>query len=151
MKMGRLIRKDDGIIIIEKYCFSSCIFILIGGVERQVLGKIGIHRLFLDPDSNKLTNDVSSDKIKTAINQLVADAIAYVTEMNVPRKIVDDMMSIPSDSIKLLTLNDLFHYGILPLDPLKEKHKIAEAKLFGISHGEYLARKSFIRQKMLSG
>jgi hypothetical protein len=150
MQIGRLIRKDNGNIIIDKNkdCLSSCIFVLIGAIERHWNGgRIGIHRLYLNPDVNNANTTPNSSEIKTTINKLVAEAIAYVDEMNVPRRIIDDMMAIPSDDIKMLSADDLLHYGVLPLDPyVQEAREIAKAKTMGISHFEYLSRRKHARE-----
>lgn len=147
MQIGRLIRSESGIVAVDNDCLSSCIFILIGGIERQVRGRIGIHRLFLDTGVKSTTALPSSIEIKTAIDKLIADADAYVDEMNIPRRIIDDITSVPSDSIRMLTVDDLLHYGILPVDPYEQEvREIAEANAIGISHAEYLARKNLVRK-----
>jgi len=146
MRMGRLIRREGGTVIAAKDCFSACVFLLIGGVEREVTGRIGIHRLFLDTDTKDMTTLPDSLQIKEAIDKLVTQAVEYVTEMNVPDRIVEDMMAVPSDSIKMLTIDDLLRYGIPPVDPYElEAREITEAKTMGISHAEYLERKNLVR------
>lgn len=154
MKIGRMIRKESGTVSVgdKDKCLSSCVFILMGGIERQVFGKVGIHRLFLDIGANTSTAVPNGADVKAAIGRLVGDANAYADEMNVPRKIVDDMMAVPSDSIKMLNVDELFHLGVLPVDPYEmESREIAEAKQLGITRVEYLGRKRLVRQKCYPG
>ncbi len=155
MQIGRLTRKEKGNIIIDenKNCLSACIFAWIGATSDGAIerhwkgGRIGIHRLYLNPDGNNTNTLPNSSEIKTTINKLVAEAMAYVDEMNVPHRIIDDMMAIPSDDMKMLSVDDLLHYGVLPVDPyVQEAREIAKAKTMGISHFEYLSRRKRARE-----
>jgi hypothetical protein len=152
MTIGRKLRGEQATVKVKNKCMSACIFVLIGGVERQIVGKVGIHRSFLNPDPKSGARVPDSAEIKTVAEKQLAAMAGYVEEMNVPRKIVDDMMSIPSDSIRLLTNDDLFHYGILPLDPYeREARELKEAQRLGISHAEYLGRKALVRRTCYPG
>lgn len=103
--------------------------------------------MYLDPASKDGAALPTAAEVKDALVKQVAALNAYVDEMNVPRRVVDDMMTIPSDSLKLLTVEDLFHYGILPVDPfVQEAREIGDAKTIGISHTEYLARRNLARR-----
>jgi hypothetical protein len=68
-----------------------------------------------------------------AMRQLLS---AYVQEMNVPVRIVDDMLMIPPDSNKLISPTALFSYGIRDVDPVvDQENNVEKAKQLGITVG----------------
>lgn len=148
LSLGRLIRKESGTAAVEDNdrCYSACIFVFMGGIDRWVgsTAKIAIHRPFFETDSN--APSPSGGDVKMAFSKLLQDIHSYADEMNVPRRIVDDMILIPSDSARHLDIDGLFSYGILPVDPFeKEARDLAAAKRLGITSAEYLARLNRIR------
>ena len=60
---------------------------------------------------------------KQAGEDAIVDAMAaplalYAQQMNVPRAIVDEMMSIPAHRLRLLRSSDLAGYGIFAVQPI---------------------------------
>jgi len=47
---------------------------------------------------------------------MAAPLALYAQQMNVSRRIIDEMMSIPADRLRFLRPSDLATYGILPVD-----------------------------------
>jgi hypothetical protein len=49
LQIGRIIRKNEGIINVREHykCYSSCALIYIAGVQRSNFGVIGLHRPYL--------------------------------------------------------------------------------------------------------
>jgi hypothetical protein len=105
MTIGRLLRKYGVRTVVTPMakCLSSCVFILMAGLERVAKEKtIGIHRpYFADLNSQAKINEVQHLRFKKI------DAIKnYLTEMDIPNSILDLMISIPPDDIKVLLFGD---------------------------------------------
>ena len=118
MEIGRRLRSAGASISVGEgaACVSSCVFLLMGAVERRVSDGawVGIHRPSLR-ESGRASGDNGG---QDAVVDAMAEGIRlYAEQMNVPRGIVDEMMSIPSDRVKRLTRQELAEYGIFPADP----------------------------------
>ena len=124
----------------EGYCLSSCVFILAGGVERNVeaqYSKIGIHRpYFSDFDGNP-----SAEQVKIQRDKMLQKIRVYLDEMDINPQLADDMMSIPPNQIQYLTKNDLTRYRLNVADANNEESNIARlAHFHNISSAEYRRR-----------
>jgi hypothetical protein len=58
------------------------------------------------------------DKLTTARRASTATLHAYVDEMNVSRRLIDEMLIVPSDTIRTLTTPELIAFGVGPIDPI---------------------------------
>ena len=118
MQIGRILREERASIAIRNgaSCISSCVLLLMGAVERNVsdAARLGIHRPSLGASGRGGPKEVGEDAIVDAMAEQLA---LYAQQMNVPRKIVDEMMSIPADRLRLLRPSDLAAYGIVARDP----------------------------------
>ena len=142
MEFGRLLREKSASTNVNpnQQCVSACVLALIGGPERSVDGEVGIHRPYLDFDGK--AQPPTAAQIQTTTNQVRDQMVAYLAEMNVPRKIVDDMMLIPPERVMKLNHRDLAAYGIFSNDPVyNEEIDIRIAKEFGLPRAEYMKRK----------
>ena len=113
MEIGRMLRRERASIYVgaNASCISACVFVLMGAVERDVSddARLGIHRPSLGaPDR--------APQGEGLVDAMAAGVVLYAEEMHVPRAIVDEMMSIQSDRVKLLRSSDLAAYGIFPVD-----------------------------------
>ena len=113
MEIGRLLRSEQASISVREgaSCISACVFLLMGAVERSVSdgARVGIHRLSL-----RATPAASRDD--ALVDAMAEGVLLYAEQMNVPRAIVDEMMSIPADRVELLTPQQLARYGIPSID-----------------------------------
>lgn len=66
-------------------CFSSCFLIYAGGVQRILLGKLGVHRLSL------IDNEVSVKNNEKIVDPKSKDVENFLLSMGIPRKIIDKM------------------------------------------------------------
>jgi hypothetical protein len=118
MQIGRILREERASIAIRNgaSCISSCVLLLMGAVERNVseAARIGIHRPSLGASGRGGPKEVGEDAI---VDTMAEQLALYAQQMNVPRKIVDEMMSIPADRLRLLRPSDLAAYGLVPRDP----------------------------------
>jgi len=119
MQIGRILREERASIAIRNgaSCISSCVLLLMGAVERNVseAARLGIHRPSLGASGRGGPKETGEDAV---VDALAAQLALYAEQMNVPRKIVDEMMSIPADRLRLLKPSDLAGYGIFASDTI---------------------------------
>lgn len=138
--IGRLLRKMSAQVIvpINGTCYSACVFIAAGGVSRS-LGddKIGIHR----PYSTR-TDDRDFTTVQAEFNRIAALAKAYLQEMNVSPALYDEMVSVPPEEIRILSVSELNGFGLGYEDPVQQEIDDAiGAQAYKLSKTEYLRRK----------
>lgn len=137
MKIGRWIRQVQGQVAVgfDSECFSSCIYVLAGGMRRWALGEIGIHRPFLISSTTKDYGAV--------MRSVLEQSRKYFFEMNIPEKLADDMFAVEPEYNKILSQQMLTQYRLDQIDiGLKEKQSIEEANRLGLSRQEYNARRA---------
>jgi ATP-dependent protease ClpP protease subunit len=110
LEIGRMLRQESASIAVgsDAQCSSACVFVLMGAPKRRIApgARIGIHRPSLDGDPTDATVDA-----------LIPQLIDYADEMGVPRRLVDDMMSIPSKTMHYLSARELADYGLTRSPP----------------------------------
>lgn len=124
IEIGRLVRKWESSTIrvnLSQKCFSACVFVLAGGLERVVLGQIGIQRPFIS--TTKSNTYESTQKRFRALEQT---AKAFLKEVNLPPSLYDEMMSISPEKSRLLTKQELVQWGIVQNDLVYQDNLDAE-------------------------
>jgi hypothetical protein len=145
MRIGRLLRQEEARVVVlgGASCFSSCVLILAGGVQRQVLGKVGIHR----PYFYDFPKDLKDDQIKPTLNKLWSDVRSYLTEMNIPSFLFEEMVSIPPSEIKILSKDELRRFCLNQDDPAwEEKYVRRQAERYGLTAAEYRRRDALAKK-----
>lgn len=140
--IGRQLRKHRASIFTwnNGKCYSSCVFVLAGGVRRYLSSNIGIHRPF--PESS---DKLDYQTIQSNQRRLSKFAKKYLKEVNVSPSLYDAMMSIPSDKIKILSEHELEFYGIVEVDPVEQEFQNAtEARRLGLSMTEFIQKKGLV-------
>jgi hypothetical protein len=137
MNIGHSIRNDGNNVVTvwdDKVCFSSCVFILAGGEQRDRRGMIGIHRPYL----TEPTSDGAA--LRRWYERLSTDAKTYLREMNVRESLFDDMVSIPPEQIHIFqSAQEMDRYGLLDWDPVAEEQlSAAQMQRFGIANKSLL-------------
>lgn len=131
LEIGRILRTERASISVGKgrSCISSCVFLLMGAIERRVSGdaRLGIHRPSLGAPGQAGPKQASEDEIVDAMS---GPLLLYAQQMNVPRKIIDDSMSVPADRVRQLSAADLAGYGIHAVDPLVLEERRARSQSF---------------------
>jgi hypothetical protein len=147
VKIGRLVRKlgvevnTGG----RGKCYSSCVLVLSGGMRRYVfVGErdeettIGIHRPYLVASTQKLTSSEAGNQL-SALRSMLSSALE---EFNISTRLVDDMMAIPPERVRLLTGGELELWGLSDDDPVHQSRSTNRWAIFsGISHGEMIQRR----------
>lgn len=148
IKIGRLLRQERETVMVEGVCFSACVFVLAGAVDRAVFppGKVGIHRPYLVSYSSDARHEIESAL------RLMRD---YLREMDVSPRLADDMIAVEPEDNRVLTTSQLASYGLLGVDRAEKQQRaidqevkdLEEAKALGLDRREYNRRKS--RAKLL--
>lgn len=113
-ELGRLIRRLglDTVQLRSNNCESACAFAFMGGVNRNAQpGSIGIHQ------SAFTSKDIETDVAVIAIQLLVADIVAYHTEMGIDPSILHLMMSTPNSDIRYLSVDEMVRFKMITIDP----------------------------------
>lgn len=142
IRIGRLLRQYEAKIITGS-CMSSCVLVLLGGVERTVFtdqkrGRgVGLHR----PYFGVLNPNMTTAEITKLRNQLKAEIAAYIKEMNGSDRLLDMMEAIPPEKIKILTEAEITDLGLSGRDPVWDEKRVGmEAAIYGISSYEFRKR-----------
>ena len=129
LEIGRLMRAEGASITVGPgaSCLSSCVFLLMGAIERHISGgaRVGIHRPSLRALPEGGPRQGSEDEI---VETMTGQLVVYAQQMNVPRRIIDAMMVIPPDRLKLLSAAELAAYGITARDAVALKERRARAQ-----------------------
>jgi ATP-dependent protease ClpP protease subunit len=109
LEIGRMLRDQRASVRVRSgaSCVSACVFLLMGATERDLDdgARVAIHRPSLG-----LAKQDDDDAIVEAMS---AQLVAYAQQMNVPRRIVDDMMQIPADRLRWLRTSEWTAYGLV--------------------------------------
>lgn len=119
-------------------CYSSCIFLLAGGVERTVHGHVGIHRPYF---ASQLDEKSSIKDISDWRASMNADINQYFSEVDVPITLLEIMNSTPPEKMRLLTRIELETFRLVGRDPSYDELVIAkEANNYNLDSATYRRR-----------
>jgi hypothetical protein len=153
LDIGRLIRSRKASITIVDTCYSSCVFIYAGAVQRMNSARLssghfetnrpngatglGIHRFYFAA----LPEDASTSKVTAARNSLREKIERYLHDMNISNQLLDAMESIPPERMKLLSLREANSLGLSDTDPVHDEQQVAwYAARYKITSAEYRRR-----------
>lgn len=128
LEMGRILRESLAHTIVDRdgSCSSSCVFLLAGGVMRDLFlnGKIGLHRPRFDYEPY---GGLSKDQAKAAYDALIGRCVDYMKEMGISEKVFSDMLRVPSQSIRFVDRDYANEQGLVGTDPGWEEWSRAKA------------------------
>ena len=140
MKIGRYIRTldFDTSVASNAHCLSSCVFIFAAGNNRSTSkNNLGIHRPF-----RTSVGSVSREDATKNYREMTTRIYDYFNEMNIPRSLPEMMLRIPPEEMKMLTFDESVQFGLIGKDPVaQERDDSANAKFYGLTRLEYLARR----------
>lgn len=141
LTMGALIR-DAGLattVYSGRECFSSCVFLFAAGVERRVArnGQVGVHRPYL--------RDVEQHESVASIRGKRASQMerirSYIERMDLSPQLLDAMLAVPPDEIRILTAEEMHDFRITGTDASFNEYQVGlNAKMFDLSSSEYRRR-----------
>lgn len=121
IRLGSVIRGMYGTVMVKEngMCASSCFLVWLNGAIRTARGSelpgpkasLAVHRPFriASPDEKSSTEDLGQQQVK--VMQVVRQ---YLEENLVPRALIDEMMSRPSNEAYVLRTEDLNKLGEIP-------------------------------------
>ena len=146
MKIGYIVREyqSQTLVSYKSECHSSCVFILAAGVNRTVIGKVGIHRPYFD----SLNSNATTLEIKKMRDENKKSMKEYFANMDVSESIIDEMMSIEPSKIKILNEDELIKFRLSVKDANYEEKRIAEdAKRYNLKSSVYRERNVISEKK----
>jgi hypothetical protein len=144
MKCGEIARKYHVSISVPRNasCASACVFLLVGGSSRLVVGRVGIHRPYSTGYSQSLAD--SEQRYRT-LNAAVAQ---YLGAMNITPRLIDAMNAVPSDEIRWLTKDEMNAMGLGVPDPIwQDRSDTLWAERYGLTKQEYYRRKQMAESR----
>ena len=115
MELGRLIRAL-GLSTFQPYgpaCVSACALAFLGGVERYAdPGSIGVHKTYFDKGASLDTAEAVS-----AIQELTADTLEYLSEMDVDPELLELAMRYESTDIRYLSGSEMAEFHVTTAEP----------------------------------
>ena len=91
----------------DAICHSACVLILAAGDDRQISGKVGIHRM-IRVDSTATTRAELSQELR----EVYAQMKEYLERNGAAVTVADLMMTVPNRKLRLLTKTELEEYGL---------------------------------------
>jgi hypothetical protein len=140
MKIGRYFKANEFTVTVGETCFSSCVFLLAGGVDRYAYtGKVGIHRAYF----GSIDKSLSSNQIRDLRDKLNSELKKYLEEMDINPSLVDAMNSYPPESMKVLSTDELKNFRLNVQDANYEEKQTAKlAYMNNMSSVEYRVKSS---------
>lgn len=138
MEVGRLLRKlrVSTLVARDDQCLSSCVFVFMGGDQRTVEGRVGIHRPYFS-SARKVVNR------RQFYRQLQKRLQQYIEELDFPPSFYEALMAVPSESISIVSAADLKRFYLNGMSPsAEEEADAAAARELGISVLDYLRQKA---------
>jgi hypothetical protein len=122
-------------------CVSACVLIYAGAVTRFGhfnSGKVGIHQPYLDFSAQQKADPQT---IKNVYETMLRDMKAYLHEMNVSEQLADEMLKVPSTSVRYLSDVEQDQLGLVIFDPVEnEISEIELAQKLGLPRSELMRR-----------
>lgn len=88
-------------------CHSACVLILAAGDDRQIAGKVGIHRM-IRVDSTATTRAELSQELREVYEKMKE----YLERNGASVAVADLMMTVPNRKLRLLSAEELVEYGL---------------------------------------
>ncbi len=118
MKIGQALRKVRAWVWVDKAaeCASACVFILAGGVERNIVpgARVRIHRPYFEKTSFA---DLSLQDAQTLYGKQAQFAKSYLRDMGMSDALFERMLRVPSQKAVLLNTAELETLGLQGEDP----------------------------------
>jgi hypothetical protein len=150
MAIGRMFRREGAWISVSGKCYSACVFVLAGAIDRQVgqSGQVGIHRPYLQSTPE---NPFDAGQVKQAYSRTLQDMRSYLREMNISPRLADDMLATEPEHNHILTQTELRAYRLIGVDPAEQQRRAIEKETADVNETNKLGldRQEYTRRKML--
>ncbi len=88
-------------------CHSACVLVLAAGDDRQIAGRIGIHRMIRVGSKANTRAELSQE-----LREVYGEIKDYLERNGASAAVADLMMTVPNRSLRLLTDTELKEYGL---------------------------------------
>jgi hypothetical protein len=150
MAIGRMFRRESAWITVSGKCYSACVFVLAGAIDRQVgqSGQVGIHRPYMQTTPE---NPIDAGQVKQAYSRTLQDMRSYLREMNVSPRLADDMLATEPEHNHILTETELRTYRLIGVDPAEQQKRAIQKEAADVNEANHLGldRREYTRRKML--
>ncbi|MET0719079.1 MAG: hypothetical protein ABWY34_11870, partial [Pseudoxanthomonas sp.] len=109
MKAGDAIGASQWIIRVGDHaiCHSACVLILAAGDDRQITGKVGIHRMMRVASTATTRAELSQE-----LREVYVQMKEYLERNGASVAVADLMMTVPNRKLRLLSEDELMEYGL---------------------------------------
>ena len=124
LKIGDIIRSNWLLTVVSdgsdgspaNECESACVLIFAAGAVRAAWdgSKVGIHRPYFD---QRLFAGLTPDQARVKYDALSREVQAYLAKMGMAEELFIEMMKVPSNEIRTLTLDELEKFSLVGEDP----------------------------------
>ena len=116
IKIGHLIRRNllSTQVTYDSSCSSACVIAYLGGVFRVPVGPMGIHSFY----SREFIGPGDYEKASENYNAMASKLEAYLKEMRVPARFLDEMKMVPPNTLKILDFAEIEALGVIGIDPV---------------------------------
>lgn len=122
IRIGRLLRKHAAWVWVDKgaECASACVFILAGGVDRNIAtgARVLLHRPYFDP---RFFAELSVTDAQNLYRKLTDMSKEYLKDMGMPDALFERMLRVPSQKADLLSTRELESLRLEGSDPAFEE------------------------------
>ena len=91
----------------QAICHSSCVLILAAGDDRQIAGKVGIHRMMRVGSAATTRSELSQE-----LREVYVQMKEYLERNGAAVTVADLMMTVPNRKLRLLSEAELQEYGL---------------------------------------
>lgn len=112
-------------VLLRAKCHSACVILLAAGYQRMAAGSIGIHRPYFVGDEFLR---LGYSDVKKAYDGLYGELASLFHNWNLSRTLIEDMFSIPSNEMRVLSERELDRYGLSRDDTVIVEQRNAETR-----------------------
>ena len=91
----------------DSVCHSACVLVLAAGDDREIAGKVGIHRMVRVGSQATTRAELSQE-----LREVYGEIKEYLERNGASVAVADLMMTVPNRSLRLLGENELGEYGL---------------------------------------
>jgi hypothetical protein len=91
----------------DSVCHSACVLVLAAGDDREIAGKVGIHRMVRVGSQANTRAELSQE-----LREVYGEIKDYLERNGASAAVADLMMTVPNRSLRLLGENELREYGL---------------------------------------
>lgn len=150
IRLGRLLRIHEAKVHTKGSCLSSCVLVLIGGVDRVIYtdadrgAGVGLHR----PYFGSLSPNLSSTEIANKREFIRTEIAAHIKEMGISTRLLDLMEAVPPERMKMLSKSEVSDLGLDSVDAVWDEKRVAlSAPYYAIPSAEFRKRKAMAGHK----